>query len=69
MLICECATRHLVPTRCPVLFLARITAVPGGLALRANFEVLLKAYNLTPVVDAKYAPLQRHSTIHVELLD
>ena len=40
-----CATRLLVPTRCPVLSLTRVAAVPGVLALRANFEVLPLAHN------------------------
>jgi hypothetical protein len=46
-----------VPTRIPVLFLTRVAAVPGGLALRANFEVLWLAQNLTPFVAAKLTPL------------
>jgi len=46
----ECATRQLVPTRGPVLFLTRVAAVPGVLTLRANFEVLQKAHNLAPFV-------------------
>jgi hypothetical protein len=53
------ATRHLVPTRIPVLFLTRVAAVPGGLALRANLEVLQKALNQAPFVAAILAPLQR----------
>ena len=48
----KCATRQLVPTRSPVLFLTRGAAVPGGLALRAHFEVHQTAHNLAPVVEA-----------------
>jgi hypothetical protein len=59
---CICATRHLVPTRIPVLFLTRVAAVPGGLALRANFEVLQMSHNLARFVEAVLSPLQRSYT-------
>jgi len=65
-LICECATRRLVPTRGPVLFLTRIAAVPGGLALRANLEVFEMAHDLAPFVLAILISLNRHSTKLVE---
>ena len=58
-LTCRCATCRLVPTRCPVLFLTRGAAVPGGLALRADFEILQYTDNLAPVVAAIIAPFQR----------
>jgi len=48
-----------VPARSPVLFLTRGAAVPGGLALRANFEILQMAHNLAPLVAAKSTPVQR----------
>ena len=41
----RCATRRLVPTRIPILLLTRFAAVPGGFALRANFELLQKTHN------------------------
>jgi hypothetical protein len=63
----EIATLFLMPTRCPVLFLARVAAVPGGLALRANLEVLQPAHNLAPLVAAILGPLQRLTTKQVEL--
>ena len=59
---CGCATRFLVPTRCPVLLLTRGAAVPGFLALRANLEVLQKAHDLAPLVEAILSPLQRFFT-------
>ena len=49
----ECATRFPVPTRGPALFLSRLAAVPGSLALRANFEVLQMAHNLAPTVQGR----------------
>ena len=48
-----------MPTRCPVLFLARGATVPGGSALRAEFEVLQLAHNLATVVVAIRNPLRR----------
>ena len=62
----EVPARRLVPTRRPVLFLARAAAISGGLALRANFEVLQKAHNLAPVVPAIRRPLQRFSAYRLE---
>jgi hypothetical protein len=58
----ECATRLLVPTYCPVLFLTRVAAVPRAFALRADFEVLKMAQNLAPGVEAISRSLQRDST-------
>ena len=55
------ATRFLMPTRSPVLFLTRGAAVPVDLALRANLEVLQLAHNLAPVVAAIFVTLQRCS--------
>ena len=63
------ATLFLVPTSSPVLFLTRVAAVPSGLALRANREVLQKAHNLAPVVAAILSPLQRCSAKPDELVD
>ena len=48
------------------MFLTRGAAVPGGLALRANFEVLQKAQNLASFVAAKRSPLQRSYTKHID---
>ena len=56
-----CATHFLVP-RMPVLFLTRVAAVSGDLALRANLEVLHMAHKLAPLVNAIYSPLQRSPT-------
>ena len=64
-----CTTIPPVPTRCPVLFLTGVAAVPGGLALRANLEVLPKADNLAPVVAAILSPIQRISAKPVEFGD
>jgi hypothetical protein len=50
-----------VPTCGPVLLLAHIAAVPGGLALRANLEGLHKAHNLAPFVVAIPTPHHRFS--------
>ena len=58
-----------LPTRCPVLFLTHVAAVPGGLALRANFEVIQMAQNLAPVVEAMLIPLQRAYAEHIELVN
>jgi len=69
LFLVKCATRHFVPTRRPVLFLTRVATVPGGLALRANLEVLQKAHNLTLVVVAKLAPLHHSSAKLVESVD
>ena len=65
----EFATFFLVPTSSPVLFLTRVAAVPGGLALRANLELLQMAHNLAPFVLAIRSPLQRYATTLLELLD
>jgi len=46
--ICAHATLFLVPARIPVPFLTRSAAVPGGLTLPANLEVLQMAHNLAP---------------------
>ena len=55
-------------THIPVLFLTRVAAVPGGLAQRANLEVLQLAHNLAPcVVVAIVTPLQRFSAKPVGL--
>ena len=54
----ECAACRFVPARRPVLFLARVAAIPGVLALRADFEVLQLCHNLTPVVLAILISLQ-----------
>jgi hypothetical protein len=43
------------------MFLTLRTAVPGGLALRANLEVLQMAHNLAPIVEAISTTLQRLS--------
>jgi hypothetical protein len=48
------------------LFLTCVAAVPGLLALRANFEVLQKAHNFATVVDAIITPHQRFSAKLVE---
>jgi hypothetical protein len=40
------------------LFLTRVATIPGGLALRAHFEVLQKAHDLATFVVAIHAPLQ-----------
>ena len=56
-------------THCPVLFLARIAAVPVGLALRANLEVLQMANNLAPDVAAIHISLQQFSAKLVEFVD
>jgi hypothetical protein len=61
-----CATRRLVPTRCPVRFLTCVAAIPGGLALRANLEVFQKAHDRTPVVATIITPLQRDVTEPVD---
>jgi hypothetical protein len=66
---CECATHRLVPARSPVLFLACVAAVPGGLALRANFELLQVAYKVATVVEAMLSPHEFRSAKHVELVD
>jgi len=58
-----------MPPRGPILFLTRIAAVPGGLALRANLEVLQKPLYLAPVIAAILSALQRSSTEHLELVD
>ena len=58
-----------MPTRRPFLFLTRIAAVPGGLALRANFEVLQMAHDLAPDVAAMISPLQRHSAKRIERVE
>jgi hypothetical protein len=50
-----------VPTRIPILLLARVAAISDGLALRANFEVLQMADNLAPVVEAIRMSLQHLS--------
>jgi len=42
---------------CPQCKTARYCAVPGDLALRANFKVLQMAHYLAPVVDAMHSPL------------
>jgi len=63
----EFAARLLVPTRRPVLFLARIAAIPGGLAFWANFEVLQLSQNLAPVVAAIPSPLQCFSAEQLQL--
>jgi len=55
-LVYSCAACRLVPTRSPVGFLTR---VPGGLALRANLEVLQKAHNFATVVATILSPIQR----------
>jgi len=65
----KCATSFLVRTRGPVLFLTRVAAVPGGLALRANLEVLQLAHNLAPLVVAILSPLQRPATKRIEKID
>jgi cell shape-determining protein MreC len=57
------------PTRIPVLFLALVAAVPSGLALRANFEVLQLAQNLTTFVETMIRPLQRFFAKPVEFID
>ena len=57
-----------MPTRCPVVFLTRIAAVPGAFALRANSEVLQMSHNLAPVIAAIRRPLQRYSAALVELV-
>ena len=49
--------------------MARVAAVPGGLALRANFELLQKAHDLAPIVIAIVRPLQRFSAEIVELVE
>jgi len=67
--MCSCAARHLVPARCPVLFLTHVATIPGGLALRANLEVFQKALDLAPVVDAIRTALQRLSAELGELVD
>ena len=54
--ISERATLIFVPARSPVLFLTHGTAVPGCPALRAHFELLQKAHNLTPFVSAMLSP-------------
>jgi hypothetical protein len=51
-----------MPTRCPVLFLTRVATVPGGLALRANFEVLTMALNLASFGETIVVPLYLSST-------
>jgi hypothetical protein len=51
----------------PVLFLARVAAVPGGLALRANLELLQMAHNLAPFVLTIRSPKQRSATTRLEL--
>jgi hypothetical protein len=56
-----------VPTRSPVLILTFGAAVPSGLALRANLELLQKAQNLAPLVAAILSTLHRHDTKQVEL--
>jgi hypothetical protein len=58
-----------VPTRYPVLFLTRGTAVPGVLALRANLEVFPLPHDLATVVKAKLIPLQRPLAQIVERVD
>jgi len=50
----------------PVGFLTRVATVPGGLALRANLELLQKAHDLAPLVDAIRTPLQRVYATPVE---
>jgi len=65
----ECAARGLVPTRGPVLFLTRVAAVPSGLTLRADFELLQKALNLAPLIVAILIPLQRRSTKCLEQIN
>ena len=67
--VSKCAACRLVPNRIPIHFLTRVAAVPGGLALRATFEVLQKAHNLAPVVDAIRSPLERFSAELVEHVD
>jgi hypothetical protein len=52
-IIINVPTRRLVPTRCPVLLLARVAAVAGGLALRAHLEVLSMADNLAQGTDTR----------------
>jgi hypothetical protein len=47
---CVFATSVLVPPRSPVHLLANVAAVPGGLALRTNLEVLHMPCNRTPLV-------------------
>jgi len=54
----ECATFCLVPT----LILTLIAAIPHGLALRADFEILSFAHHLAPVVAAPLSPLQHFFT-------
>ena len=61
----EFAARRLVPTRRPILCMARIAAIPGGLALRADFEVLQLSHNLATVIAAIISPLQYFSAEQV----
>jgi len=57
------AARFPVPTCSPILFLTCVAAIPGGLALRANLEVLHMAHNLAPVVTATSYTLTRLSSL------
>jgi hypothetical protein len=51
------------------MFLTRVATVPGGLALRANLELLQMAHNLAPFNAAILPPLQRFSAKLVEHFD
>jgi len=46
----NCAAYRHVPTRGPVLCLESVAAVPGGLAPRADLELLPEELNLAPLV-------------------
>jgi hypothetical protein len=58
-----------MPARIPVLFLTRVAAVPGVLALRANLEVLRMAQNLASMVPTIIGPFERGFTKPSELAD
>jgi hypothetical protein len=70
LLICTLPlTRCLVPTRIPILFLTRGSAVTVRFALRANFKVLQMAHNVARFVVAIVTPDQRFSANRVEFVE